>query len=127
MSKKELAPEVDEALERAEETLKEAREHSHATSPERKPVPGEIIRHGKGWRKIPYTMKDLRERDGEVTFIPEENIPVTVEGQTIYMAADQEITVPKCFYSVYLEHRQRDRAMSRHPRRLDKVGALEPE
>lgn len=121
---KKITPEAEDLLDEVESKLDELRETQKGT--DGTPLkPGMIVRHGKGKRKIPYTMKDLRELFPMVTFIPEENVPVTYNGITVYLQADQEVTIPSCFKTVYDDHRRLDRLAARHPLRTG-IGALEP-
>ena len=48
-----------------------------------------------GDRKIPYTRKDLDEIYGTTEFIPDETIPITLQGIRFQMVAGRETCVPK--------------------------------
>lgn len=68
---------------------------------------------------VPWTEADLThpkwgclKEDGTpnyVTFTPNETIPVWYNGIRCQFIADEEITVLKCFYDVYQEHKRQSR------------------
>ena len=73
-------------------------------------VPGAVI----GATKVPYSRRDIeRVYQPMVTFIPEENIPVTVQGVQYDLYADREITVPYIVKNIYEEHKKAERARGR--------------
>lgn len=61
------------------------------------------------------------------TFTPNETIPLTVNGVTCYVFADQECSVPEPFYSVYQEHRRWMREGEKHKQYLLNKAAPPPD
>lgn len=107
-----------ELKEEAKALLEAMRDLDEAEIGERRP--GKIV---KG-RKIAHTRADIDNIYPKVTFIPEENIPVTIQGVTYWLFADQEVTVPSEVKNIYDRHRA---AMRRYGRNSIGVGGLEPE
>ena len=69
--------------------------------------PGQIEEAGElTARKVHWTFHDAEKLYPPVTFTPEETIPVTFNGLTVQLMADQPITVPSCFKGIYDEHRR---------------------
>ena len=65
--------------------------------------PGEVNRGGV---KTPWTMKDLDEAYGVCEFTPDETIPVTVSGITLYLFDGVGMVAPTCFRDVWLKTRE---------------------
>lgn len=97
-------------------------------------APGTIIDRNKlTARKAPWTLHSLKDFYGEVTFTPEETMPVTVNGVRVVLEADKPFTGPACFQGVYEECRR----LRRLPQRISTIlgpvditlgaGALDPE
>jgi len=77
-------------------------------------LPGQIEDAGElVARKVHWTMHDAERLYPPVAFTPEETIPVTFNGLTIQLRADQPITVPSCFKGIYDEHRRLVRQSAR--------------
>jgi len=79
--------------------------------------PGTIYNKGTlAANKKRWQWSDLRpvyDSDGklirgmpEITFTPIETIPVTYNGLTLMLIAEQEMTIPKCFYDIFMERRR---------------------
>ncbi len=73
-----------------------------------------------------WTMRDLAQFPTK-TFTPNETLPLTWNGLTCYVFADQECTVPEPFYSVYMEHRKWQREGERHKRYMFDKNAPPPD
>ena len=102
--------------------------------PTGKQPPGTIIDRNKlTARKVPWTLHSLLEVFGEVTFTPEETMPVNVNGVRVILEADKPFTGPACFKGVYDESRKARRSPSRIATSIGLVevypwaGALTPE
>lgn len=108
-SKSKFKEEVKKAMEEvAEEVIEEVASESMQDKP-----PGTIVDRGKpSARKVPWTRGYLKTAFPQVTFVPEETIPITVQGITFQLIADQEVTVPSVVRGIYDDHRK---AMRRHP------------
>ena len=97
--------------------------------------PGMIVDRGKpSARKVPWTEKAMRETYLEVTFTPEETVPVTVNGVRFQLISDRPATVPSVVRDIYDEHRKARRSQSKvimtssgPVNVLPGAGALEPE
>ena len=76
--------------------------------------PGTAIGRGTSRaRKVPWTMEDVRAVYPDITITPEETLPATFNGVTVYLEADKEITVPSVFKGLYDNYRT---SMRRHAR-----------
>ena len=72
--------------------------------------PGTIINPGSpSQTKVPWTMRDMREVYGQVTFTPRSSVPVVVNGVRFQLVQDEEITVPAIVKDTYEEHLLRGR------------------
>ena len=92
--------------------------------------PGMIVGKGTGHpMKVPYTLNKLKDLFPEVTFTPEETIPVTYQGVKIQLIADREITVPEPFKGIYDDYRKAKRNPTLPPgvHYAPGAGGLEPE
>ena len=68
--------------------------------------PGQIANKGTlAERARDWTWGDVTEM-AKVKFTPNENIPITFNGLTLYLREDQEVEVPRPFYDIYREHRR---------------------
>jgi hypothetical protein len=63
--------------------------------------PGKVIRGVK----TPWTKKDVEAIFPPVTFIPDENIPVTYNGVRYQLFADIETTVPSIIKQIYDDYK----------------------
>ena len=125
----------------AKEALRELYEEVEGEIEERKKrtvgrQPGEIVDRGKpSEHKEPWNLADIEKAFPQITFTPEETIPVTFQGHTWYLQTDNTVTVPSVIKGIYDEHRRLNR---RTPTVLitpggdavhvsPGVGALEPE
>ena len=72
-------------------------------------VPG-YVRDGK---KTPFTHKDLLDRYGLVSFIPEETTLITFQGVQYQLYSGYETKVPKCIELAYRNHMRELRDASR--------------
>jgi hypothetical protein len=63
--------------------------------------------------KRPWTWGDLKGCETK-TFIPNETLPVTWNGLTVYLNADVETTIPIYHYETYMEHRRLTRTGREH-------------
>jgi len=79
--------------------------------PEGRPAPGSTLKShdGQVMSKVPWSVKDIRERFPMVTWTPTRTVPVTVHGHTIQLYEGLEITAPACFHEVWLHSIQGDR------------------
>lgn len=76
--------------------------------------PGQIMNPGSILQtKRPWTWDDLKGCD-TVTFIPNETLPITWNGLTVYVNTDIETTIPAVHYGIYQEHRRLMRAGREH-------------
>jgi hypothetical protein len=75
-------------------------------------APGQVKNRGTlAERTRDWTMHDVNEliKKGEmplVRFTPNESLPLTWNGLQIYVIANEECEVPRCFYDIYKEHVQ---------------------
>lgn len=68
--------------------------------------PGEVTKKGTlAERSRDWSWKDVMEMERE-RFVPAESIPITYNGLTLYLVADEQVEVPKPFYDIYMEHRR---------------------
>ena len=71
-----------------------------------------------GFVKKEWTEADLRARRDSagkfITFIPHETIPVFWNGLRRQLIADEEVTIERCFYDVYQEHRRLTKVAKEH-------------
>ncbi len=101
-------PNPAEAKELLEDLTQEA-EKKVEEAPEGR-VPGLAI----GDTKTSWTYNDCVEKFPIVTFTPEETIPLIFNGVRVQAIEGYEMHVPKCFYTIYQQHR----AMLRKPKTL---------
>ncbi len=81
-------------------------------------TPGEVRNRGTlAEREREWTWKDL-ERFPRVKFIPNETVPITFNGLTIQVVADQEIEVPEPFYNIWQDYRKAKREARQHEQYL---------
>jgi len=75
-------------------------------------------------RKVPFTLKWFQEHHPMVEVIPEENVPITINGVRIDFRLDQKITVPAPFKAEYERYRS---AIRRAGRSGFRAGSTLPE
>lgn len=95
--KREIIPAVEEAI--AEVTEEVMRDTSDLP-------PGTVI--GKGTqraRKVPWTMATIREVYPDITFTPEQTLPVTFNGVSMHLVSGVEVTCPSVFKGLYDDYR----------------------
>ena len=71
--------------------------------------PGEVKNKGTlAEREREWNYKDLQDpgQFKQVTFTPAETVPITWNGLSFQLVADEEITVPEPIWNVYREHRE---------------------
>lgn len=89
-------------------------------------VPGQINPDRK--TKTAWTMKDLENKYGLVTFTPESREWVEVNGVGVMLEAGREVTLPKCFEGVLKDASKALReAMQKRRTQFQEVGALSPD
>lgn len=83
--------------------------------------PGTVVGEGIAQQSIPWTEKDVidlvKDADGNpiwVTLVPSETIPLFFNGVRCQLIADQEVTIPKAFYDLYMESRRARRLAEQH-------------
>jgi hypothetical protein len=95
------------------EVAKVQRKVVAAEEEEKKGVPGtKLDRWEATARKIPWTLKDF-DKYNKIEFVPEETIPITINGVTITMLNGYKMKVPEPFYGEYIEWRNRQRSQSK--------------
>lgn len=109
---KEMARDVLEQLVELERTENQRGERT----------PGSIV----AGRKTPTTMIDVKKMFPEVTFVPDESLPVSFNGVKVHLRSGEEITVPSIFKGIYDDHRRAMRQAANNPNRLDMIGPLNP-
>jgi hypothetical protein len=68
--------------------------------------PGSYVfdKEGRPIAKIPWTAQDILDQFEMVTFTPSETLPLTYNGHTINVVANEEVTAPSCFLMVWRHH-----------------------
>ena len=61
-----------------------------------------------------WTARDFAEQFSPKTFTPNESLPLTINGVTYYVRADEEVTLPEPFYGLYMEHKRALRQRETH-------------
>jgi len=90
---------AEEKAELLSELTKETQEEVKQVQEGR--VPGRVV----GGQKTTWTYKDLERHFRITSFVPEETIPITINGVRVQLLEGIEITCPECYHQVYQQHR----------------------
>lgn len=95
--------------ERAKALIDAAREEAEDELSDPILKPGQRVGRGITAKKNRWSDGDIREIYPDVTFTPEETVPIGIFGRTWQLVADRECTVPQCVQGEYEKHRKKMR------------------